>query len=247
MKITAVILTHNNQDTLKRTLNSLAFCSQIIIIDDYSADETVSLARAAGAQVYQRRLKQNWAAQRNFGLQKADHSWVLFIDSDEVVSRSLKKEIQTVLPGTDKNGFLISRQDVFLGKVLKHGETGHIKLLRLGKKNKGKWQRAVHETWQIEGKIGQLTSPILHLRDLSISQFIKRINHYTDIDAQQLAQEGKPFTFGQFFFKPLGKFIYNYIFLAGFLDGMPGFIFAFLMSLHSIIVRVKLWENDLSA
>lgn len=247
MNISAVVLTKNDQDSLKQVLKSLSFCSQILVIDDYSADDTISIAKKMGAQVHKRKLNNNLAKQRNFALKKASHDWVLFIDSDELVTEKLKKEIMQVLPDTNKQGFFIPRKDMFLGKKLKHGEAGNIKLLRLARKDKGSWQRAIHEVWQVDGEIGSLKNPILHNRNISISQFIQRINFYTSIDAQELKKEGKTYSLAQLIFKPIGKFIYNYVILLGFLDGVRGFIFAYIMSLHSIIVRVKQWENKSDA
>ena len=247
MNISAVILTKNDQDTIKKVLESVSFCSQVLVIDDDSSDDTASIAKKMGAQVYKRKLDNNLAKQRNFGLNKAKHDWVLFIDSDELVTQELKQEIRDVLPDTEKQGFYIPRKDMFLGKKLKHGEAGNIKLLRLAKKSKGYWRRAIHEVWKVEGDLGTLKNPILHERDISISQFIERINFYTSIDAQELKSEGKKYGFAQLIFKPIGKFFYNYIILLGFLDGVQGFIFAYIMSLHSIIVRVKQWENKSNA
>lgn len=247
MNISAVVLTKNDQDSLKQVLKSLSFCSQILVIDDYSADDTISIAKKMGAQVHKRKLNNNLAKQRNFALKKASHDWVLFIDSDELVTKKLKAEIMQVLPDTNKQGFFIPRKDMFLGKKLKHGEAGNIKLLRLARKDKGSWQRAIHEVWQVDGEIGSLKNPILHNRNISISQFIQRINFYTSIDAQELKKEGKTYSLAQLIFKPIGKFIYNYVILLGFLDGVRGFIFAYIMSLHSIIVRVKQWENKSDA
>lgn len=239
MKLTAVVLTHNSQQTIKDTLDSLAFCSQIIIIDDYSTDKTISIARQHQAEVYQRKLNNNWADQRNFALKKANHEWVIFVDSDEIVSPALNEEILAVLPTTDKNGFHLPRQDQFLGKILKHGESKAVKLLRLAKKNQGQWHRAVHEVWQVEPPIGKLKNPLLHQRDITISRFLARIDNYTDLHARQLIKEGKTFKLLFLFIKPPAKFVQNYILRAGFLDGMQGLIFAILMSLHSLITRIK--------
>ncbi len=247
MDITAVVLTKNNQKTIKKVLNSVSFCSQVLIIDDYSSDDTVLIADKMDAQVYKRKLNNNLSKQRNFALKKAIHDWVLFVDSDELVTQELKEEIVHVLSDTNKQGFYIPRKDMFLGKKLEHGESGNIKLLRLARKDRGNWQRAIHEVWKVNGELGSLKNPILHTRDISISQFIQKINFYTSIDAKELKIEGKTYSLVQLIFKPIGKFIYNYLILLGFLDGIRGFIFAYIMSLHSIIVRVKQWENKSDA
>ena len=94
MGISAVILTHNNEDTLHTTLASVKFCDETLVIDDHSTDKTSSVAEKTGVMVYPHGLDGNFATQRNFGLSKARGEWVLFVDSDEVVSKALANEIQ---------------------------------------------------------------------------------------------------------------------------------------------------------
>ncbi|MEK7565928.1 MAG: hypothetical protein AAB506_02700, partial [Patescibacteria group bacterium] len=131
------------------------------------------------------------------------------------------------------------RRDVFWGKELKHGEAGSIKLLRLGKKDAGEWQRKVHEVWQINGPTKTLNNYLYHYPHPTISEFLSSINNYTDIDIL----EQKKFSYFRLIFNPPGKFIYNYFLKLGFLDGYPGLVYAFMMSFHSLLVRVKMWES----
>ncbi len=143
------------------------------------------------------------------------------------------------------SGYPIKRQDHFMGKDLRFGETANVTLLRLARKSAGKWHRPIHETWQVKGEIAQLKNPLLHYPHHSISQFIKSINFYTDLEAKHRLSPEKPNKFGvvtQMLFFPPAKFIYNYIVLLGFLDGIPGFIMALMMSLHSFMVRAKTYE-----
>ena len=149
MKISAVVLTKNEEENIEKCIKSLSFCDEIIIIDDNSTDETISKIRMLNAkcQIYSRDLGGDFASQRNFGLQKANGDWVLFIDADETVSKKLADEIikQIKVGKAGVNGNYFKREDIFLGKKLKHGETGSVKLLRLAKKDKGTWKRKVHE------------------------------------------------------------------------------------------------------
>src|SRR4030042_6223066 len=95
--ISVVVLTHNNAGSIEQTLQSLAWSDEIIIIDDYSTDKTISIASTYKAKIIQHRLNHDFAAQRNFGLSKVKGEWVLFVDSDEVVSEELKNEIQRAI------------------------------------------------------------------------------------------------------------------------------------------------------
>ncbi len=246
--ISAVILTKNAQKNLDRCLNSLRWCDEILIIDDSSTDATVEIAKKLGAKVFKHDLKGNFAAQHNFGLSQAKGDWVLFIDADEVISEKLASEIIGRIANTisELNGFYLKRLDYFWGRPLYHGETGQIRLLRLAKKNAGQWLRKVHETWDIEGPLGSLGEPLLHYPHPTINDFLSRINHWTDIDAQELPKEGKKFSWLRAIINPGGKFLQNYFLRFGFLDGWPGLISAFMMSLYSLTVRVKMFEHDLS-
>ena len=170
MTISAVVLTNNNQDTIDRCLKSVDFCDEVIVVDDSSTDTTIVKARKYATKILKSPLNNNWAAQRNFALKKAASDWILFLDSDEVISLALKKEILNAI-GKDKyQGYFLHRQDLFLGQSLKYGETANVKLLRLARHGAGTWKRPVHEIWQIEGSTGQLKNPILHQRDLSLNE-----------------------------------------------------------------------------
>jgi len=242
MTLTAIVLTRNSQATLDTCLSSLRFADQILVIDDNSTDKTHTIAKRHHAKIIPHSLV-NFAAQRNFALKQATSDWILFVDSDESVPPALAKQITKAIKSSTVNGYYLKRQDIFLNKTLHHGETSQVRLLRLAKKSAGIWQRPVHEFWQIKGKVFTLTHPLLHQRHLSFSQFIDKLNHYTDLDVKALLAENKPFSYLDLLLKPLGKFVYNYLFLLGFLDGFPGFVMAFSMSLHSLIVRIKLYEH----
>ena len=238
MRISAVVLTKNSQAALKRCLKSLAWCAEIVVIDDGSTDKTQTIARQFKAKFIFHPLNNDWSATRTFALNQVKNDWVLFVDSDEFVPPNLAQEIESKLssPALAEKGFYLHRQDILWGKTLQHGETAQVKLLRLGHRQSGRWIRPVHEIWQINGSTGILKTPLTHQRQLSLSQFLDRLNLYTSL-------ETTTFTWIDLL-KPKIKFIVNYFFHAGFLDGMAGFILAYFMSLHSLIVRVKSWEKQ---
>jgi glycosyltransferase involved in cell wall biosynthesis len=241
--ISAVVLTKNNEKVVLKCLNSILWCKEIIVVDDYSQDQTKILAKKTGAKVFLRHLNKDFSSQRNFGLLKAKHQWILFIDSDEQVPKKLADEIIEKIKNKDNriSGYFLKRQDKFLGRWLKFGETNKVKLLRLGQKKAGKWLGKVHETWEIKGKTKNLKYKILHQRNISISDFLKRINTYSSLRAQMLFDQGVKFKFWQLLIFPQAKFIKNYFFCFGFRDGIPGLAMAIFMSFHSFLVRVKLY------
>lgn len=193
---------------------------------------------------FTRPLAGDFAAQRNFALTKASGDWIFFLDSDETLSQALRNELDH--PDDNFNGYRVRRLDNFFGRTLFHGETGRIKLMRFGKKGSGQWQRKVHEYWHIKEPVGDLTNPLLHHPHPTIKEFIADINTYTTIDALELKKEGKDFSLLRVFLNPLGKFFTNYFLKLGFLDGQAGFVMAYMMSLNSLITRIKLYEDTLS-
>ena len=209
MKISAVVLTKNEEKNIQECLKSLNFCDEIIIIDDCSTDKTRKIAKKLEVKVFTRSLNYDFASQRNFGLKKTNNDWVLFVDADERISPTLRAEITNYkLQITDCFGFYIRRKDYFLGRWLNHGETANIKLLRLVKKGTGQWKRKVHEFWQIEkGRVGVLRSPLLHYPHPSVSQFLEQINEYTNLNARCFYEKGQRFQFWQMLFYPQAKLI----------------------------------------
>lgn len=242
MNITGIILSKNEELVIKECLESLSWCNEVIVVDDNSTDKTASIAQNTGVKVYTHSLENDFAAQRNFGLEKAKNEWVLFVDADERVSPALSFEIQQMLlTSLGENGFFIKREDFIWGKKLKYGEAGNMYLLRLAKKNAGKWIGEVHEKWEIKGKIGKLQNPLLHYPHQSLSEFLTEINFYTDLRAKSLHKKGVKSSGIQIILYTKAKFFINYFLRLGFLDGIEGLLCALLMSLHSFLVRSKLW------
>jgi glycosyltransferase involved in cell wall biosynthesis len=248
--ISAVILTKNEEKNIKDCLESLKWCGDVIIIDDNSNDETTKIAEELGGKVYLRSLD-NFSNQRNFGLSKASGGWVLFVDADERISQSLAFEISNVISNwtngveNEYQGFYIPRVDFIWGNKMRYGESG-IKLLRLAKKNVGRWQGMVHEEWKISGNVGTLRNSIVHYPHQVISEFLREINFYTTLRAQELYSRKIKTNLLLILLYPVGKFALNYFLKRGFLDGISGLVHALLMSFHSFLVRSKLWLNTVS-
>jgi len=239
--ISAVVLTKNEENNIKACLESLKWCDEIVVVDEYSVDKTTKLALKMGAEVYYNDSGSNFAFQRNFAMHLAKNDWVLFVDADERITPALRQEIYN-LQFTIYNGFYLNRKDFFLGKWLNYGETASVRLLRLVKKGSGEWQRRVHETFRLtQGKASELKNPILHYPHPNISEFLESINIHTDLHSQVLFEGGKRTNLFEIIFYPIGKFCLNYFWRLGFLDGIQGLIMALMMSLHSFLARAKLY------
>jgi glycosyltransferase involved in cell wall biosynthesis len=269
--LSAVVLTKNEKKNIERCLKSLDFVDEIVVVDDYSSDRTLSLIKNekikiknlpsesegdnSKLKIFKRSLNGDFAAQRNFGLEKASGEWILFLDADEEVSPDLKEEIKEViryasLERDDLVGFYIKRRDFFWGREVKFGEVLKVRqkgILRLIKKGFGQWQGKVHEKFKIENrklKIGKLKNFINHYPHPTIKEFLQEINFYSSLRANELFSQGKKTNILEIIFYPLFKFILNYFIYLGFLDGPPGFVYAFMMSFHSFLVRGKLYIKN---
>lgn len=240
--LSVIVLTHNSQATLDACLSSVSWADEIVLVDDFSADRTVAIAQSyPRCRIYRRRLNDDFANQRNFAMARAKSSWQFFIDADEIASPRLVREIQAAIRSDSYAGYEIPRQDRFLGQILRFGETGHIRLLRLFRSGYGYWKGRVHETVVPKGPVGRLTGSLEHCRDLTLTDFITRINWYSSIVAAEKIRSGQRFSVKELFFYPVGKFLQNYFWRMGWRDGLPGLIMAYGMSLHSLLVRTKLY------
>lgn len=191
----------------------------------------------------------DFSAARNKLLSDVTTDWALFVDSDEVVSPDLEKEIKTQITNpmsTYYSAYRIRRLDNFLGTRLKHGETGNAHFVRLAKRDWGSWQGTVHEKWVGKGLVGTLKNPLLHTPHPTLSSFVDKINKYSSLAAKERFDSGIRSSFVQIIFYPIVKFTHNYLLKLGFLDGVPGLIHAIMMSWHSFQTHTKnylLWHQ----
>jgi glycosyltransferase involved in cell wall biosynthesis len=246
--ISVVILTKNEEKNILDCLESVVWADEIIVVDDCSEDRTIDVIKNYSnkkIKIYTKKLLDDFSEQRNFALSKTTKKWVLFLDADERITKELREEINDFIidksKSSDTQGFYIQRKDIIWGKELLHGETGEIKLLRFAKKDSGVWVGKVHEVWQVEGKIGEFENYIIHYPHQTVDEFLKEINMYTTLRANELFEKKIHVKTRDIILYPLGKFIKNYFIKLGFLDGIEGFVFSIFMSLHSFLVRGKLW------
>lgn len=171
----------------------------------------------------------DFASARNKLLKSAKIDWVLFLDTDEILSSELNREIKTLDP-KNYSGFFLKRKIVFVGK-----DIGEDKVLRLARKDAGKWDRKVHETWHVKGKVGTLKNYIFHHTADNLSSYINKINKYSGLHAKENINEHKKCSLIKIIFYPPIKFFLNII------QGR-GFVFSMLQSFHSFLGWTKQWE-----
>ena len=248
--ISCAIIT-NCQRNLTKTVNSVLFCDEIILLKDTVACRGRKVKAEVGVNDRLKVIdwnseKKSFSDMRNYAMQRSKGDWILFIDDDEVVSNQLRKEIIfSTNNSSQKTCFYIKRRElVGSGREVKFGEVWEARkkgFIRLVSKNAGKWQGIIHEVFKpyTNVKISRLNSYILHHSHSSIAEFLSKVNFYSSLRAQELSSLGRRPNILETISLPFLKFFYTYIILLGFLDGYWGFVYSFMMSFHSFLVRAK--------
>ena len=248
-KITLLLLTHNEQKNIQKNFGWLDKCpsiNEIVVLDDNSEDKTVETvkklqSKSRTVKIFSRGLDNNFSAQRQFGISQSTNDWVLWLDADETPGNEFIEFIN-LIDRNKYNNFAFRRHDIFLGRQLKYGETSSQYFLRLFNQKHGKFVGQVHENWQSDQQVFHSDAYLIHNSHSTLKSFFTKINFYSDIRAQELKNQGVKTNLFQIICYPKAKFIQNYIFRSGFLDGTPGIILALGMSFHSFLVRAKLWH-----
>ena len=228
-------------------MESVSFSDEILIVDNGSSDQTVSIARDNGARVIHVSNATDFSQLRNRGIESAKNDWILFIDADERVSNELRDEIIDKRQKSSMGTYYIKRRDHWWGKSLRFGEVHRAYsrgFIRLIQKGSGTWIGSVHEVFHTNGAVGRLNAYIDHYPHPTLKDYISDINEYSSRRAQELFRRGKTTSVFEIVSFPIFKFLYTYILLLGFLDGVEGFAYSFLMSFHSFLVRSKLYMMD---
>ncbi|AXT21287.1 glycosyltransferase [Flavobacteriaceae bacterium AU392] len=226
IKISALLITYNEVNHINEVIANIDFANEIIVIDSYSNDGTYEkLKKLNNVKVIQREFK-NFADQRNFAIDQANNNWILFIDADERITPGLRQEIlEKVNSDTESVAFRFPRQFIFQKKQIKFSGLQTDTIFRLFKKGTAKYRedRLVHELLDINGKTELLNHKMLHYSFSNYESYKSKVEHYGKLKALELFNKGvKPNAF-HFYFKPFYKFVSNFIFRLGFLDGKVGY------------------------
>jgi glycosyltransferase involved in cell wall biosynthesis len=246
--LSVALITLNEAANLPRTLASVSWAREIVVVDSGSTDATVEIARKAGARVVEEPWK-GFAAQKNSTIAHATGEWILSLDADEEVSPELAREMQALLAGEPAFGaFRIPRLNHFLGRPLRHGGYWPDPKLRLFRSGKARFaERPVHETMETAGPVGTLKNPLIHHCYPTLEDYIEHMNRYSSAGARMLVDSGRaPSSLGSLVWNallnPAATFVYNYIFRLGFLDGREGLLQHLNHSVYIHWKFVKAWQ-----
>ncbi|HNS16302.1 MAG TPA: glycosyltransferase family 2 protein [Bacteroidales bacterium] len=243
IQISAVIITHNEERNIARCLESLwGIADEIVVVDSFSTDKTPQICMEYRVRFYQRAFD-GYSSQKNYGNSLASHSFILSLDADEALTECLKKELLKVKEQGDQDGYQMRRMANYCGKWIRHGAWYPDAKLRVFNKEKGTWSdNLVHEEviMAAGSRVGRLKGHLLHYSYYSIDEHISQSNRYSTLAATELHQNGASFSFLKMLVKPCFRFIRDYVFRLGFLDGMSGFIIARITAQSVMLKYAKL-------
>jgi len=244
LDISVVIITYNEEKNIRRCLEHLGWAREVVVVDSYSTDKTVEIAREYTDKVVLHAFE-GYVKQKNYALDKATVNWVLSVDADEVVTPELLSQIREVW-SKDKEmyaGFTVNRRSRFCGKWIGHCGWYPDRKLRLFNRQKGRWTGdRLHEKIQLEGKIKNLKADLLHYTYENLADIVERTQRYSAIFAEAKFERGKRTSILDLLFRPVFKFFKAYVLKQGFRDGSHGLILC-ICAAHSVFMKyAKLWE-----
>jgi len=241
-KLTAIIPTGNEEHNISVVLKSIAFADEIMVVDSYSTDRTVELARQHTDFILQREYE-NSASQKNWAIPQASHEWILLVDADERISEDLKEEIQQTLQAPDKDAYWIYRQNYIWDRKLNYSGWQGDKVIRLFRKSKCRYQdKHVHAEVLVDGEVGYLKNKLDHFTYVDLDHYLAKSYRYSTWGAYDRAPKTTKVTAYHLVVKPLLGFIKKYFIKRGFLDGQVGLILALQYSSYLFIRAVKIWR-----
>lgn len=243
--ISAVINTKNAAETLERTLKSLEWCNEIIVVDMESQDSTLRIAKKYTQHIFSHPDVGYVEPARNMAIAKAQSDWVLVVDADEEIPSLLVDKLQSLASGdATADAYSLPRKNIVFDAWIRHAGWWPDYQLRFFKKGSVVWSDTIHQQPKVIGNHDFLPDDdrlaIIHHNYTSVSDFIERLNRYTSHQARHKQLNSfhtqKIVTaFSQEFFSRLFK-------LRGIDDGTHGVAVSFLQSFYELVVHLKEWE-----
>jgi glycosyltransferase involved in cell wall biosynthesis len=253
--LSVAIITLNEESNLARTLASVQFADEVIVIDSGSTDRTCEIAASYKAKLFLEPWK-GFAAQKNSAIEKCTGTWILSLDADEELTPELQAEINTLLPCEPViSAYLLRRRNLFLGRWIRHGGHYPDPKLRLFRRHAANFapparftDRPVHETIAVDGGLETLNGDLIHHAYPTIESYIEHMDRYSTLGAQIVVDKGKTSkSWLAFYYNvlviPTFTFFWNYIFRLGFLDGREGFLLHLYHSTYTSWKYSKAWQT----
>ena len=241
--IAVIVITRNEATRLRACLASVAFASEIIVVDSGSTDGTVALAKELGAKVTQTTDWPGFGAQKNRALDLVTSGWVLSIDADERVTPQLGEQILSAVARIDHAAYSVSRRSSFCGQYMLHSGWYPDRVVRLFRRGSARFSDdLVHESLQVQGSVGRLDGELLHESFDDFEAVLDKVNRYSTAGAQALHAKGVKGSFGKALGHASWAFLRTYIVKRGFLDGKLGLALAISNAQGTYYRYLKLWH-----
>jgi glycosyltransferase involved in cell wall biosynthesis len=242
-QISATLITNNEEANVEEALQSLAWADEIVVVDSGSTDATVEICRRYTDRIFKRAWT-GFVDQKNHAVERASHDWIISLDADERVGPELAREIEQLRrAGFRHAGYRIPRIAFFMGRWIRHGDWYPDHQLRLFDRRRGRWQGGrVHESVQVEGRPGNLRGEIQHYTYRGFSDYLRRLETYSTLAAQDYRQRGKKASLPKLVGNPCLTFLKAYLLKRGFLDGAPGLMVAVMGAVSVFFKYAKLYE-----
>jgi glycosyltransferase involved in cell wall biosynthesis len=244
-KLTVLVPTFNEEGNIRACLEAVKWADEIFIVDSYSTDRTLEIAREYTDRIVQHEYV-NSAAQKNWAIPQARHPWVLIVDADERVTPALRDEIlQILISNSPCAGYTIYRQNHFMGKPIRFCGWQRDRVLRLFKRDAGRYEdKEVHANIILNGSTSLLKNKLLHFTFTSFEQYMKKFDRYTAWAAGDRSKRTPRVRWHHLALRPAWRFLRQYILQLGFLDGMAGFIICTLAAYSVFLKYAKLWDRQ---
>ncbi|MDB4089044.1 glycosyltransferase family 2 protein [Flavobacteriales bacterium] len=229
VKISAVIITFNEEKNIERCLTSLIdIADEIVVVDSFSSDKTRDICVSQGVKFVTHKFEGH-IQQKNWAINQASNKIVLSLDADEAISAELKESILTVKKNWEQDGYSFNRMTNYCGKWIKHGLWYPDVKLRLWDSSKGSWGgKNPHDTYLLKDSTTQkhLKGDLLHYSYYSIEEHKLQADKFAKIASKAYFEAGKKSSIIKIIFSPISRFISSYIMNRGFLDGKAGWTIA---------------------
>ena len=241
-KVSVTIITMNEEANIQACLESVSWADEILVSDSGSSDRTIEICREYNAKIFNDKWL-GFGKQKNLIASRAKNNLVLNIDADERVTPDLRKEIETVLNQDDCDGYNIPRKNFFGNRWVRYCGWYPDYNLRLYRKDKGSFnERDVHEAVKIDGKVGYLNAPLVHYTYRDISDYLKRMDRYSTLAAEEMLKNGRKVSYLSILSRPIATFLKMFFLQKGFLEGYRGLILSGLYASYTFSKYAKLWE-----
>jgi len=239
-KLSATIVTLNEERKIARTMESLRCCDEIVVLDSGSTDRTCAIARSLKARVIEEPWR-GYAAQKNRAAECASNDWILSLDADETLTEELEGEILLLKQeGFERDAYRMPRMAQYLGRWIRHGGWYPDRKIRLYDRRKATWLGDfVHESVAVQGTTGELRGALHHFTCDSLSEHLQTLDRYTTLAAAELRANGRTPGLARMLFDPAWTFLRTYLLRRGFLDGFPGLAIAYFAALYTFLKYAK--------